>query len=93
PVFARLARWTAGVDQRRPLPRFQPSARLASPQAAPAKEIVADPETSPSSASTSRFQTRCDHDKGDVVIWVDSFSDMLEGSDLSAVVTVLADAG
>lgn len=93
PVFARLARWTAGVDQRRPLPRFQPSARLASPQAAPVKEIVADPETSPSSASTSRFQTRCDHDKGDVVIWVDSFSDMLEGSDLSAVVTVLADAG
>ena len=39
PVFARLARWTAGVDQRRPLPRFQPSARLASPQAAPAKAV------------------------------------------------------
>ncbi len=98
PVFARLARWTAGVDQRRPLPRFQASARLASPQVASVEEIVTDQDTSPSSATRTDsaspgFRTRRNHDKGDVVIWVDSFSDMLEGSDLSAVVTVLAEAG
>ncbi|WCC79349.1 FAD-binding and (Fe-S)-binding domain-containing protein [Cutibacterium equinum] len=98
PVFARLARWTAGIDQRRPIPRFQASARLASGNATSAQRIVADQETPASSAtetpsSASPSLTRHKPDKGDVVIWVDSFSDMLEGSDLSAVVAVLADAG
>lgn len=96
--FAHLARWTAGVDQRRPLPRFQPSSRLASKQATSARTIVADQEipTSPATETPSTGSispTRRSGDKGDVVIWVDSFSDMLEGSDLSSVVTVLADAG
>lgn len=88
PALATVARWFAEVDQRRPLPRFRAPARLDADFTTTAAEALAR------AAEEGRASgTRPSGDRGQVVIWVDSFSDMLEGSDLSAVVTVLSDAG
>lgn len=71
PGLQHVVRAAAGVDQRRPMPRFRTggSARRQFRIATPART------GSP------------------VAIWVDSFSDSFEGSQLAALVAVLADAG
>ena len=67
--LGRLARWLAGVDRRRGLPRFA---------AAPARRTVRPP--TPALGIP-------------VVVWVDSFSDCFVGDHVTALVTVLAEAG
>lgn len=83
PGITHAARWVAGVDQRRGLPRFRSAARRSLDDA--------HSTTSAEAARAGRGAAGARH--GRVVIWVDSFSDMLEGCDLGAVVAVLADAG
>lgn len=83
PPITRLARWVAGVDQRRPLPRFRRSVRREMP---PAHRT-----SSAQAVRSGRDVSQAPH--GRVVIWVDSFSDRLEGCDLAAMVAVLANAG
>lgn len=79
-----LGRWVAGVDQRRPLPTFRPGG--------PARKgLSAEHSTTAADAVRAGRSSTAKH--GRVVIWVDSFSDMLGDCDLSAVVAVLADAG
>ncbi len=85
PGVKHLGRWAAGVDQRRPLPAFRPggAARLG---------VGAEHSTTAAEAvRAGRDLPAARH--GRVVIWVDSFSDMLGDADLGAVVAVLADAG
>ena len=85
PGIKHLGRFVAGVDQRRPLPTFRPGG-------AARKHVDADHSTT--AADAVRAGRRgTDAPAGRVVIWVDSFSDMLEDADLGAVVAVLADAG
>lgn len=85
PGIKHIGRWVAGVDQRRPLPTFRPGG------AARKGLDAGHSTTSAEAAAAGRDPSPARH--GRVVIWVDSFSDMLGDTDLGAVVAVLADAG
>lgn len=68
PGIVHLVRWIAGVDQRRPMPRFAHRATR--------RTLVAPGTEGPR-----------------VALWIDSFSNSLEGTHLPAVVHVLTSAG
>ncbi|MGC3953546.1 MAG: FAD-binding and (Fe-S)-binding domain-containing protein [Propionicimonas sp.] len=74
PGLGRAARWLAGVDQRRSLPRFR---------SRPGRVEL------PVSAGTTTGGSR----GRPVALWIDSFSDHLEGDHLPALVRVLLAAG
>ncbi len=88
PGLGRLARWAAGVDQRRPLPRFATTSarelgRSALASAAP-----------PSLRKTGQGNKLAPGDGAKpVVVWVDSFTDCFEGRTLPALIRVLLAAG
>lgn len=71
PGVSALVKWVAGVDRRRPMPKFRTSGNARRQVSAP----VADP------------------DAPRVAVWVDSFTDAFEGTQLPALLTVLSDAG
>ncbi|MFT4164388.1 MAG: FAD-binding and (Fe-S)-binding domain-containing protein [Microlunatus sp.] len=85
PGLRWLVRWSAGVDQRRQLPRFADR---------PARDRVSlgTPalDAGPSSGSGSEPVLR---QAKPVVVWVDSFSDCFTGGGVEAVVAVLRSAG
>ncbi len=77
PGLRRIVRWSAGVDQRRQLPRFADR---------PARQRVAVGVTSATSDPGG-------HIGKPVLVWVDSFSDCFTGGGVEAVVEVLRAAG
>lgn len=83
PRLARVARWLAGVDHRRTLPTLRPPARR---QVRPADRSPAPARPGPARGAGLAEGT-------EVAVWVDSFSDMLAGGDLDAVLHLLRDAG
>jgi len=78
PGLRRVVKWTAGVDQRRQLPRF--ATRAASATAA--RRIAA---AGPAAAGPGS--------RGPVLVWVDSFSDCFAGGAVDALLRVLTAAG
>lgn len=71
PGIAALVKWAAGVDRRRPMPKFRTSGN--------ARRGVERPAVEPGAPR--------------VAVWVDSFTDAFEGTQLPALLTVLSDAG
>ncbi|TRY19723.1 FAD-binding oxidoreductase [Tessaracoccus rhinocerotis] len=84
PVLGRVLRWGAGVDHRREIPRF--ANRSAKGQlaaiAAPERRAIEGPDGKIVPGS-----------KGEVLVWVDSFSDCFESNNFAAVVKVLVRLG
>ncbi|MCC2592424.1 FAD-binding oxidoreductase [Tessaracoccus sp. OS52] len=85
PGLGRVLRWGAGVDHRREIPRFanrtakgQLKALVAAQR--PALESASGPSPTPGR-------------KGEVLVWVDSFSDCFESNNFAAVVQVLVRLG
>ncbi|WP_203567254.1 FAD-binding and (Fe-S)-binding domain-containing protein [Aestuariimicrobium ganziense] len=77
PGISHLAKWVAGVDQRRPLPRFRTRGRAVRSHAK-----VSVPQATAAAADSPK-----------VVLWVDSFTDGFEGGQLTALVVLLGRLG
>ena len=89
PGIGRIAKWAAGVDKRRPLPRFAARSQRERFRFAD-KRDGSSPRTSgtvPVRGQKEPFQRRA------VVVWVDSFTDCFESAALPAMLRVLVDAG
>ncbi len=106
PGLKHVVRWAAGVDQRRPMPEFRVagSARkeFAKPGAArPSKEFATAPrqargtsgDSTTSAEPTITSAELVEAPRGDVVIWVDSFTDAFVGNQLAGLVQTLVNAG
>ncbi len=90
PGLRWLVRWTAGVDQRRQLPRFADR---------PARQRVPLTSTAPGSepglngGSALNGGPETPEQAKPVLVWVDSFSDCFTGGGVEAMVEVLRSAG
>lgn len=94
PGLSAVVKWIAGVDQRRSMPRFATrgahSRRLRRELAAGRTPMVGpgpSEETGAEPVPAERLR------KGEVVLWVDSFSDAFEGDNVAATAAVLIDNG
>lgn len=103
PGLSAVVKWLAGVDQHRTMPRFatggsharrlrralasgtSPVRALPGPDAA-----AADPSAQ---APGSELEPAASAAKGEVVLWVDSFSDAFVGDNVAATAAVLIAAG
>ncbi|MFV0428191.1 MAG: FAD-binding and (Fe-S)-binding domain-containing protein [Arachnia sp.] len=91
PGLGALLKFAAGVDGRRSIPRFgDGSARHRWMKQAPAGP---GSEADPSSAAQSGDAGPTSPAKGEVLIWVDSFSDAFESNTFAATVQVLTRLG
>jgi Fe-S oxidoreductase len=79
PGLKHLVRWSAGVDQRRSMPRFADR---------PARDRLPQNPTGSAAGPTTDQETGTP-----VVVWVDSFSDCFDGAGAGPVVEVLRAAG
>ena len=93
PVLSTAVKWVAGIDQQRTMPRFASagahSRRVRRELAAgrtPSLRSAAAP-----AAGASGVPTRLR--KGEVLLWVDSFSDAFEGDNIAATAAVLIENG
>lgn len=101
PGLKHAARALAGVDQRRPMPRFRRGGPAkTTPAPAPhararTGQVSADPATQSGQVAQPGHTAQPSHtaQRGPVAIWVDSFTDAFAGNQLAALLTVLADAG
>ncbi len=85
PGISRVAKWLAGVDARRTLPRFAArSARALWPKTKPAR--LSQPSLHPNPTNPTPTVRP-------VVVWVDPFTDNLDPAKVPAVVEVLRRAG
>jgi FAD/FMN-containing dehydrogenase/Fe-S oxidoreductase len=87
PGLRHLVRWSAGVDQRRNLPRFAARSARSRLAARPEPRVTGNV---PSDDGRTGQDLR---ERPPVVVWVDSFSDCFTGSGAEAVLDVLESAG
>lgn len=93
PGLSALVKWIAGIDRQRSMPRFHPRgshARAVRRELArghvPRVAIAGGPEPEPAALPATLR-------KGEVLLWVDSFSDAFEGDNIAATAAVLIDLG
>jgi Fe-S oxidoreductase len=102
PGIVHIARWAAGVDQRRPLPRFasRPNRVVAQERVDRENGSLRSPRAERAGVSKGRPEElageslqRVDGGGKPVIVWVDSFTDGFETSTTDALIDVLRAAG
>ncbi|MDR2896537.1 MAG: FAD-binding oxidoreductase [Propionibacteriaceae bacterium] len=104
PGIGAIGKWSAGVDRRRPLPRFASvSARRAARRSLNGAAIESAPLASnhpaasvtrqPTDTAPTGEHPTTETNRQPVLVWVDSFTDCFESTSLPAVIALLLDAG
>src|SRR5699024_6186618 len=97
PGIVHIARWVAGVDQRRSLPAFAPTrfGRLtAGRRAANQNKASQNTDSQDKASQNTDGQDKGNQDKGNrVLLWVDSFTEYFSTAPGLAMIQVLESAG
>ncbi len=96
PGLKHVLRWFAQVDQRRPMPRFRHGGRQS--LALPQTDLVRSRKglwrkSRPGVSEAASHSTEGLVEKTPVLVWVDSFTDVFEGTALASLIYVLDQAG